>query len=126
MKRLIPAGILLLFIIIVSVAGKKTIYRGCSSFSQSLEACKQALEKNDIKTAEKEANSAKKEWDRYKTAISLFANRRLTDEIEQGINHLEGYIEGKDISGAIHEYKTIKSILGKLKAEQRFSIESFC
>ncbi len=126
MKRLIPATILLVFIITVSLIGKFTIESNCKKTINELKSCYREIRINNTDNALKYAKKAKKEWKNKSTAVSLFSNRRLTDEIVLGLTHLCGYLETEDISGAIHEYKTVISAAEKIIGEQNLTIDSFC
>lgn len=126
MKRLIPASILLAFIIAVSVFGKLTVDSSFKKINVVLEECKESIENKDIKKAEKEANEIKNIWNSSKNLISLFANRRLTDELEKSIGYLNVYIKDNNLKQAAYEYETINRTIDKLISDQTLSIESFC
>lgn len=116
MKRLIPAGIILVFLISICIFSNIYVDR----------ICEQALD--DIKAyhnKEISATSLEGSWNHQKEKMSLFVNHGFLDKISVYIGQLT-LTENKDNhpeSDTI--YKNIQTVLSLIKEEQKFELHSF-
>ncbi|MDO4608221.1 MAG: DUF4363 family protein [Clostridia bacterium] len=116
MKRLIPAAIILIFVIVICITAHTCIDR----------ACDQTIV--DIERFYKEEMSGKeleKIWRDRKEEMSLFVNHEFLDEVSVYIGQLTLSSEEDDIPELDMAYKNIKTTLSLIKAEQTLALHSF-
>lgn len=116
MKRLIPAIIILLFIIIMCFYSHILVDSICSKTLDDIENFY-----NKKITAQDIQNS----WQNQKELLSLFVNHNFLDEISIYIGQLT--VADADLKSPEFEtiYKNVQTILYMIKEEQRFAPHSF-
>lgn len=116
MKRLIPAAIILIFIISVCICAHVFVDRACDQTVNDIEAYY-----NNKITASTLENS----WKERKEQMALFVNHDFLDKISVYI----GQLTVSSSNGSSPElnaiYKNIESVLSLIKAEQKFALHSF-
>lgn len=116
MKRLIPAGIILIFIISVCIFSNIYVDRACEQTADDINAYyNQTISADTLQSS----------WNRQKEKMSLFVNHGFLDKISIYIGQLT-LTENKDNppeSDAI--YKNIQTVLSLIKEEQEFDLHSF-
>ncbi len=125
MKRLIPAVLMLIFIIGVAFFGRITAKSTFSEIDRVLEECGESIFKDEAEKALLSAEKIEKIWLGKRRLICLFANRRLTDELEKSISYLNLYLKDENTRDALYEYQTIKATTNNLVSDQTLSVESF-
>lgn len=125
MKRLIPAAVLLVIIVCVSVFGKIIVDRNCTAISEKLtEFKKQYLNANN-EEAERSAEEIQEQWRKCEKRISPFANRELIDNITISLSRMRNGIENNAKDNVLYEYSSIKIYLDKITDEQSLTATSF-
>ncbi len=115
MKRLIPAAIILVFIISICICAHICVDRACQKTIDDIENYR-----NKNITAAQLENS----WKKRKEQMALFVNHGFLDKISVYIGQLT--ISTDDNSSEFDTiYKNIKSVISLIKAEQKFALHSF-
>lgn len=125
MKRLIPAGVLIVIIICVSVFGKIIVDRNCTAVSKKLTEFKKQYLTEDTEQAEKSAEELQKQWQKCEKRISPFANRELIDNITISLSRMKNSIENNAYDNVLYEYSSVKIYLDKIIDEQSLTATSF-
>lgn len=125
MKRLIPAGVLIVIIICVSVFGKIIVDRNCTEVSKKLTEFKKQYLTEDTEQAEKSAEELQKQWQKCEKRISPFANRELIDNITISLSRMKNSIENNAYDNVLYEYSSVKIYLDKIIDEQSLTATSF-
>ncbi len=115
MKRLIPAVIILVFIISICVVAHICVDRACEKTLDDIEVFY-----NGGITADQLENR----WKERKEQMALFVNHGFLDKISVYMGQLT--LATDDNSHELNAvYKNIKSVLSLIKAEQKFALHSF-
>ncbi len=115
MKRLIPAAIILVFIISICIGSHICVDHACRKTIDDIEN----YQNKNITAAQLE-NS----WKKRKEQMSLFVNHGFLDKISVYIGQLT--ISTDDNSPEFDTvYKNIESVISLIKAEQEFALHSF-
>ncbi len=115
MKRLIPAAIILVFIISICVVAHICVDRACEKTLDDIENYY-----NKTITAPQLENR----WKERKEHMALFVNHGFLDKISLYIGQLT--LTTNDNSPELNAvYKNIESVLSLIKAEQKFALHSF-
>jgi cAMP phosphodiesterase len=122
MKRLIPASIIFVIVIITYILSLNYITKSCESTNKLLDKSVEAYKENH--TAEKEAEKIKKYWQKEEKILSFFVNHDHIDQIEQAISTLNVYAKEKD-NILFYEYAdTIRVLLHQIVEETRITTHS--
>ncbi len=116
MKRLIPATIILIFVISVCTAAHICIDRACDQTIADIES---------FYNEEISGKQLEKIWKDRKEKMSLFVNHEFLDEVSVYIGQLTLSSEEDDIPELDMAYKNIKTTLSLIKAEQTLALHSF-
>lgn len=122
MKRLIAAGVLLIFVITSYFSGYFYIKSTCISAENILDKCISAYEnQNNAKT---EIENLKSFWDKKEKPLSIFADHTDIDAIEQAIATLTVYSESSQKELFDQYSQNVKILLHQLLEDTVFSIHS--
>ena len=122
MKRLIAAGVLLLFVISAYIFGFLYIDNVCTNANAYLKKCV-SVYKSD-QNATNEAEKLEKYWSKKEKGLSFFANHADIDEIELAISSLKTY-SGTTNNEIFYEYSgTVKTLLHQLMEDTTPNIHS--
>ncbi len=122
MKRLIPAAILLIFVITAYITGYFYTTRTCDTASEMLNECI-TIYKSD-KNAHNSAKELEKFWGEREGTLSVFANHADIDQIELAIGSLVVYSNSPD-NKIFYEYSgTVKTLLHQLIEDSKPSMHS--
>lgn len=122
MKRLIPASIIFVLVILSYVLSLNYITNRCNRTNELLEESVAVYKENE--TAVKEAEKIEKYWQKEEKYLSFFINHDHIDEIEQAISTLNVYAKEKN-NILFYEYAdTIKVLLHQIMEETKITIHS--
>ena len=122
MKRLIAAGVLLIFVITAYIYGYLYIDTACDTAKQYLKNCISVYGSNE--DALNEAEKLEKYWSSKESGLSFFANHADIDEIELAINSLKTYSNTKN-NEIFYEYSgTVETLLHQLMEDTSPNIHS--
>ena len=88
MKRLIAAGILLIFIAVSCTVGQLTITACGNGMTELLDDARSAAEKQDFEKAKEQAYKAEQEYSRQEWLLSFFINHTLVKELGEQLAEL--------------------------------------
>ena len=116
MKRLIPATIILVFIITICTIANILVEQ---NLNQALEDI------NKFKNKTISAQQLQESWNNKKENLSIFVNHGFLDDISIYIGQL--MVSDSDIKSPEFEttYKNIQTIMHAIKEDQRFAPHSF-
>ena len=122
MKRLIPASIIFVLVILTYFLSLNYITKSCESTNKLLDKSVEVYKENQ--TAEKEAEKIKKFWQKEEKILSFFVNHEHIDEIEQAISTLNVYAKEKD-NILFYEYAdAIRVLLHQIVEETKITTHS--
>lgn len=122
MKRLIPAGVLLCFVIAVYLFSFNYINKSCNKTLNLLNETTETYKTGE--TAEKSAKKLKKYWDKEEIVLSLFINHNHIDDIEKAISSLNVYAKEKN-NVIFYEYADeIKILLHQIIEDSKIGAHS--
>lgn len=125
MKRLLPAGILLLFIFCTAFFGKMMVKKQCDKALISLEALKNDYIADNIKDAEKDAELIIKEWKASEMRIAPFVNRELTEAVDTSLKGIAYGIKNESRDNVLYNYISAEIALKQIADEQSLKLASF-
>ena len=122
MKRLIPAGILLVLVIVTYVTSLFFITDSCDKTKKLLDNSVTTYTQN--KTAEKEAKAVEKFWNKKEPLLSVFVNHDRIDDIETAISLLNVYAKNPD-NQLFYEYAdNIEMLIHQILEDTKFTMHS--
>ncbi len=122
MKRLIAAGILLIFVLASYFTAKTYITALCDETNVLLKECIIAYDNGD--DAEKAAKKLNDFWNEHEQPLSVFANHERIDEIELAISSMLIYSSTTE-KEIFHEYSgTVETLLHQLIEDTKPSAHS--
>lgn len=124
MKRLIPATVLLILIVIICTVSDITICRKVKNAKEEITKCEQLYQNSEFEKAEKSAIEFKKHWLKTSKIVSAYSNHCPLDDISVLSAILPEAIKAKDDFEFYSTVSQIKTALYTLYREQHFTIES--
>ena len=124
MKRLIPAGILALIIIIVCVISNIQVTKTIEKSKKQIEKCEQLYLEKDYHQAENTARDFKKNWTKTAKIISAYSNHCPLDDISALASVLPETVNHKNDFEFKATINQIKTSLDTIKSEQSLTFES--
>ena len=122
MKRLIAAGVLIIFVVSTYLTGYFYIKNTCDTANALLKDCIE-IYKTD-KDATKSAKKLNDFWSKNEPLLSVFANHSSIDEIELAISSLENYSDSPD-NKIFYEYSsTVETLIHQLMEDTKPSMHS--
>lgn len=115
MKRLIPATVILIFIITICIGAHLYVNNACEQTLSGLKAYR-----NNTITAD----SLKNSWQKQKEQMALFVNHSFLDKITIYVGQLT-LTPVTDTHEFDIIYNNIESVIELIKAEQKLAIHSF-
>lgn len=116
MKRLIPAAIILIFLIILCVSAHFFVINACDLILNDV---------NDFCNQKITAIALENSWTKRKEQLALFVNHSFLDKISVYIGQLT-LANTQDASYNVEAVRqNIQSIIELIKAEQKFAWHSF-
>ena len=116
MKRLIPAVIILIFLISICIFSNIYVDRTCK---QTVEDINAYYDQNIS------ADTLHDSWKIQKEKMSLFVNHDFLDKISVYIGQLTIGKNGNNPPESDDIYKNIQTLLSLIKEEQKFALHSF-
>lgn len=124
MKRLVPATILLIFIIIICAASNYTICKSIKIAKGEIEKCEQLYKGEKFEDAKDCAKKFKDNWIKSNRLISVYSNHCPLDDITKLSGILPVAIDKKndfEFASSISQLKTAFDIIYE---EQSFTLQS--
>lgn len=122
MKRLIPAGILLLTVILAYFFSMNYVTNTCERTNELIKMCE--TEYSESGTAEKTAAELKQYWSEKEDGLSFFVNHERIDDIELEIASLV-LLSKKESEVMFYEHiENLKMLLHQVKEDTRINIHS--
>ena len=124
MKRLVPAAVLLIFIIIICALSNFTIYKSIRIAKGEIEKCEQLYKREKFEDAVDCAQKFKEHWIKSNKLVSVYSNHCPLDDITKLSGILPVAIKEKndfEFASAISQLKTAFDIIYK---EQSFTLQS--
>lgn len=116
MKRLIPAGIILILLITICFCSHSYIDKSCKQTVSDIEKYR-----NQTITA----SVLEDNWKNQKENMSIFVNHEFLDKISIYIGQLTVSDTAANPAAFDTTYKNILTVLSMIKEEQRFGLHSF-
>lgn len=123
MKRLIAAGILLIFIIGFCVTGSIAVGKTYSEFKNKTEECGK-IYAADPEGAAELIKEIKKDWEDRENRLSLFVNHEIADDISVALSRAASYAESKCDAAFYAELAAAKTELHQMIEDQKISAHS--
>lgn len=115
MKRLIPAVIILLSVIVVCNISHNYVNNVCDKTTENIE---------NYHNKEIDSDTLEKNWECQKEKLGIFVNHGLLDDISMSIGKLTLYDTRSD-NRFYEAYRDIQTTLEMIKEEQKFGLHSF-
>lgn len=116
MKRLIPASIIFILVIVICIWAHIYVDRACADTIKDIES----FYNKNITAATLEKN-----WQERKENMALFVNHGFLDKISVYIGQLT-VLPTDEVKPELNAvYKNIESVLSLIKAEQKLALHSF-
>lgn len=122
MKRLIPAAILFVLVIVAYITSLLYITNSCDKTKALLDVSVTAYKEN--KTAKKEAKEIENFWNKKEPLLSVFVNHDRIDDIETAISLLNVYAKMPD-NDLFYEYAdNVKILIHQIMEDTKFTMHS--
>lgn len=125
MKRLIPAGIILIFIVTLCVGSNVYVKKTCKQTITDIEDYYTECITSDKNSINSLSQNLKSEWNSRKDKLELFVNHTFLDNISLQITKLITHIVNENHESALLDFEQIKELFEQVISEQTFSLNSF-
>lgn len=122
MKRLLPAGILLAFVIFAYLFSLNYTVSSCNETEALIAECEESYIKND--DAFEPAKKLSEHWDKKESGLSFFVNHNKIDDVELEIAALELYSKSENQALFLEHIEELKMLLHQIKEDTRLTIHS--
>lgn len=122
MKRLIPATIIFVSIIVAYILSFLYINNICKQANKYIEKCE--AEYSDTGTAENTTKKLSEFWDKKEGILSVFINHDRIDGIELEISALKLYAKAEKQILFYEHIETLKMLLHQVKEDTGISVHS--
>ena len=122
MKRLIPASILLVIVIISYFGSFNYIKDVCDETKKQIAECETAYKKGN--NAEAKVESLKKLWDEKEGTLSFFVNHGEIDEVELELSSLSVFVKEKENAMFYDHIESLKTLLHQIEEDTSLSMHS--
>lgn len=124
MKRLIPAGTILLVIIIICVFSNSSVCKTVKKAKQDITECETIYKNSNYDMAYESAIKFKKKWEKASSSVSAYANHCILDDISGLSAVLPEAVKAKNDFEVGSTISQIKVSLQRILKEQAFTFES--
>ena len=124
MKRLIPAGAILLVIIIICVLSNSSVCKTVKKAKKDISQCETLYKNGDYETAYESAVKFKKKWKKASSSVSAYANHCILDDISGLSAVLPEAVRAKNDFEVGSTLNQIKTSLDRILKEQAFTFEN--
>ena len=125
MKRLIPASVILVMLILLCIIGNIFVINMSTNFSEKVDNCYDSYQKGDYSASKEIASSLYSEWDKTQKKLALFVNHAMLDDISKATARLASYKLDNPDTHFASECIDIQSVLHRMCDEQRIIPENF-
>lgn len=125
MKRLIPAILILIFIITVCVTCNMYVQKKCEKTIADVENCFFELKQNNNFVAHSKANAIKENWEKDKHKLEFFLNHKFIDQVSVCMSQLPVLTENSSVTAFSLTLENLKCVLNEIKEEQKLNLHSF-
>lgn len=125
MKRLIPASVIFIILILICIIGNIFVLNKCTKFSEKVESCYDAYQNGDYYTSKEIASSLYGEWDTTQKKLAFFVNHAMLDDISKATARLASYKLDNPDTHFASECIDMQSVLHRMCDEQRIIPENF-
>lgn len=125
MKRLIPASIILIILVIICAVGNIFVINKSTDFSKKVDKCYDAYQRGDYDTSKEIASKLYGEWDKTQKQLAIFVNHAMLDDISKATARLASYKLDNPDTHFASECIDIQSVLHRMCDEQRIIPENF-
>lgn len=122
MKRLISAGVLLIFVIAAYISGIRYINSTCAAARALISECETAYSSSS--DAYTQAERFKRLWDEREGPLSFFVNHNSIDDIELKIGELLIYSRADEENDFFERTEALKTLLHQLEEDTRVTLHS--
>ncbi len=125
MKRLIPASIIFIILVIICTLGNIFVINKSTDFSKKVDSCYDAYQRGDYVTSKDIASNLYSEWDKTQRQLAFFVNHTMLDDISKSTARLASYKLDNPDTHFASECIDIQSVLHRMCDEQRIIPENF-
>lgn len=122
MKRLIPASILLILVIVSYIISLNYVTKICEETSRLIDQTVISYKQNN--TAEKESEKIREYWDKKEKILSLFVNHSHIDDIEEAISTLNVYAKLTENDQFFEYADKVNILLHQLTEDSKVTVHS--
>lgn len=119
MKRLIVSGLLLVFIVGISIGALIYLDRTCTETITQAEKIKESIDQSDFKAANQEIDHLQTDWEKNEPYLCLFVRHTEVEEINRQISGLSDLLANQDYYETYVALNQIISIAEHLKITER-------
>lgn len=125
MKRIIPASLILISVILICIFGNYYVKNVCRDLKSDLSECIDAFSDGDNEKAAVYADDINKRWQSEKKGLAVFVNHAFIDEISVSANALPYYLRLKSDEMVYGEYSNILVAIRHIVSEHSVTADNF-
>lgn len=125
MRRLIAAGVLLLAIIAVCIAGNLAVSRVCINAAEIADAGEQACVSQDWESALAHSQRLSDYWEKHIRLMSFFVDHGDIEELSSKTGSLAVLAEEQDSAAFREKIREILHLLETVSGEQQMNADAF-
>lgn len=124
MKRLIPAAVILLVIIVICVIGNITVRESIKTAKSEINMCQTLYNNGNFDEAYSDAVDFKRKWDKAVNSTSVYANHCPLDEVSALAAVLPEAVKQRNTFYVNSTAEQIFSLLDAILNEQSLTLQS--
>lgn len=125
MKRLIPATILSVAIIIICVGANIAVKTVCNETKRLATECRTDAVSGDFSSAIQKSAELKKQWEDESKILLLFVNHKVCDDLSLVTNRIYYHCLNENTDLIITDISDLETLLHQIVSEQKLNSLSF-
>lgn len=125
MRRLIPAAVLSVFLIVSGTLGFFITKNSCQKTNRLVELCEQSLSTQEKEEIEYAVEKLYNDWDKTSRLLAVFSAHDIIDKISYKTARIKGACVSGQYGEMVTEFAEIRRYLIQLEDEQKFGLECF-
>lgn len=125
MKRIVPATLLFLFIIGISICSMYYTKNVCNETAEKIEKCYTEFSSGNLESASRTAEELKEEWHRKHKRLSAFVYHHLLDDVTVYIEQIPLYSKLNYEEKFYTACQNADTVLEQIVHESKFKISCF-
>lgn len=124
MKRLIAAGILIIFLVVLCITHHFIIESSIDTLKKHTENYSVTYKSGNFEELSSIAEVLSSDWEKRRVTLSLFVNHNILEEIDISVESISAYVETQNYDLSFTEHAILEERLKELKIDSSLHLEN--